>query len=94
MNVNKNKELADKQQLLLEIVTGLKEKFFQPLINENRRLASAVNKQRENDEKVLAELMERVDRLEKKVEESPVTVLSAIRDAINKTNGGVENGSN
>ncbi len=93
MNIAKGNENTTKQQLLVEILAGLKEKFIQPLINENKRLTSALNQKAEKDDKILQELMERVERLETKVEENPVTVLSAIRDAINQSNGGKENGS-
>lgn len=94
MNSPKSSENVSKQQLLLEILSGLKEKFLQPLMNENKRLTSAINKKSEKDDKVLAELIERVERLERKIEDNPITVLSAIRDAINQSNGGKENGPN
>lgn len=94
MNLPKSNENVSKQQLLLEILTGLKEKFFQPLVNENKRLASAINKKSEHEEKILADLIERVERLERKIEENPITVLSAIRDAINQSNGGKNDGPN
>jgi len=92
-NLSKGTENTTKQQLLTEILLGLKEKFIQPLVNENKRLAVAINQKAEKDDKIIQELIERVDRLEKKLEENPVTVLSAIRDAINQSNGGKENGS-
>lgn len=94
MNLPKSNENVSKQQLLLEILTGLKEKFFQPLVNENKRLASAINKKSEHEEKILADLIERVEHLERKIEENPITVLSAIRDAINQSNGGKNDGPN
>lgn len=92
MSLPKDNKEASKQQLLLEILIGLKEKFFLPLINENKKLAAAVNKKGEKDDQALAELMERVARLERKIEDNPVTILSAIRDAINQVNGGKDHG--
>lgn len=94
MELKKNNSNENMEQILLEILTGLRNKFFQPLINENRRLTSTINKINEKQEKVFSELQERIERLEKKIEENPVTVLSAIRDAINQSYGGSENGSN
>ena len=92
MNMPSEKEIAGKEKILLEILTGLKEKFFQPLINENRRLTAAIQQKTEYDEKILSDLIQRVEQLERKVEESPVTVLSAIRDAINQSDWGENNG--
>lgn len=80
------------EQILLEILNGLQEKFFLPVINENRRLASAVQKMSENQEKAYQELYEKIEELQQKVENNPATVLLAIRDAINQSHGGNQNG--
>lgn len=93
MNLRNNPN-DNTQQIFLDILAGIKEKFFNPVLNENKRLTIAINKMQENEEKSIAELIGRIERLEKKVDESPIIILSALRDAINHSFGGSENGSN
>ncbi len=77
------------QEILTDILIGLKAKFIQPVLDENTRLLQTLEEIKKHDRASLEELNERVAKLEQKVEEIPVLVLTAIRDAINQAAGGV-----
>lgn len=77
------------QQILTEILTGLKVKFIQPVLNENSKLLNTMEELKIQDRAGIEELKERVSRLEQKVEEIPLLVLTAIRDAVNQASEGV-----
>ncbi|MBF7082197.1 hypothetical protein IT084_04305 [Desulfallas sp. Bu1-1] len=79
----------DVQQILTEILTGLKTKFIQPVLNENSRLLNTMEELKIQDRAGIEELKDRVSRLEQKVEEIPLLVLTAIRDAVNQASEGV-----
>ncbi|MCF8011195.1 MAG: hypothetical protein K9L17_09810 [Clostridiales bacterium] len=81
------------QDILLEIVQGIKEKFILPLANENKRIYSTLEKFQNEEKKEMEELKKRIENMERKVENNPATVLSAIRDAINQSHGGNNDGS-
>ncbi|MEW6273778.1 MAG: hypothetical protein AB1556_01480 [Bacillota bacterium] len=65
------------QELIREVLTGLKNKMLQPIKDENKELALAIQS-----------LQEKITCLEQKIEESPVVMLAALRDAINNVKGG------
>lgn len=64
------------QELIREVLTGLKNKMLQPIKDENKELALAIQS-----------LQEKITCLEQKIEESPVVMLAALRDAINNVKG-------
>lgn len=64
------------QELIKEVLSGLKNRMIQPLREENRALAAAI-----------ASLQEKITYLEQKVDESPLLMLAALRDAINHARG-------
>lgn len=64
------------QELIKEVLSGLKNRMIQPLREENRALAAAI-----------ASLQEKITYLEQKVDESPLLMLAALRDAINNARG-------
>lgn len=72
------------QSILTDILIGLKGKFVQPMLDENGRLLIALEELKRQDREGMADLKERVALLEQKIEEIPLLVLSAIRDAINQ----------
>lgn len=80
-----NDELQD---ILGDILLGLKEKFVQPVLEENNRLLATVEEMKRVDRAGMEELRDRVIRLEQKVDEIPLLVLTSIRDAINQASGG------
>ena len=63
-------------ELIKEVLTGLKNKMLEPIKEENREMALAIQS-----------LQEKITCLERKIEESPVTMLAALRDAINNVRG-------
>lgn len=79
------------QQLMFDILTGLKKKLVQPLHEGNRQLAYKLEEIKAQDQAGVAELAERMESLEKKVQQVPFIILSAIRDAINEAGGGDQN---
>ncbi len=72
------------QGIITDILVGLKGKFVQPVLDENGRLLNMLEELKRQDQEGMAELKERVALLEQKIEEIPLLVLSAIRDAINQ----------
>ena len=84
--IKNNDEL---QEILSDILVNLKLKFIQPVLSENSRLLVLLEDLKVQDRAGIEELKERVDQLEKKVEEIPLLVLSAIRDAVNQASGEV-----
>ncbi|SFG78045.1 hypothetical protein SAMN05660649_02693 [Desulfotomaculum arcticum] len=86
VSAKNNDELQD---ILSDILVNLKLKFIQPVLNENSRLLALLEDIKVQDRAGIEELKERVNQLEKKVEEIPLLVLSAIRDAVNQASGEV-----
>lgn len=76
------------QQLLVDILTGLKKKLVHPLLEGNQKLAGRLEELKAQDAAGVAELMERLEALESRVQQVPLVILSAIRDAINEAGGG------
>jgi len=80
-----NDELQD---ILGDILQGLQDKFVRPVLNENSRLLTTLEEIKKVDRAGIEDLKERVIRLEQKVDEIPLLVLTSIRDAINQASGG------
>ncbi len=76
------------QGIITDILIGLKSKFVQPVLDENGRLSNMLEELKKQDREGMADLKERVVLLEQKIEEIPILVLSAIRDAINQASEG------
>jgi len=81
------------QQMLYDILSGLKTKLVQPLLEKNLKIADRLEELKEQDRAGIAELKERLVVLEDKVQQMPLTILAALRDAINQTGGGEKNGA-
>lgn len=79
------------QQMLYDILSGLKTKLVQPLWDKNLKIADRLEELKEQDRAGMAELKERLAVLEDKVQQMPLTVLAALRDAINQAGGGDKN---
>lgn len=78
-------------QMLREILSGLKTKMVQPVIEENWKLSAQLTELKEEAQARtaemkghLAEIMARLTALENGLREVPLVVLAAIRDAINQ----------
>lgn len=78
------------QQILRDIMAGLKKKMVQPVLEENKKLASSLEQFREEDLAAIRELLQRLEIVENKIQQLPLVILAAIRDAINQTGGGLK----
>lgn len=76
------------QQLLLDILLGLRKKMVQPVLEGNQKIAGRIEELRAQDLAGLTELKERLESLENKIQQVPLIVLAALRDAINEAGGG------
>lgn len=70
------------QRIMKEILTGLREKLTQPIIGELNRLAATVSELQEQQVTFYRETRELINRLESRVNETPLIMLTALRDAI------------
>lgn len=75
------------QQILTDIMTGLRNKMVQPVLEENRKLANRLEQFQEEDRAAIRELMQRLEVLENKIQQVPLLILTAFRDAINQAGG-------
>jgi galactokinase len=76
------------QQLLKDILSGLKKKMVQPVLEENQRVAERLEALKAEDRAMMEELKERLEVLEDRVQQVPLMILAALRDAISQTGGG------
>lgn len=76
------------QQMLLDILAGLKAKLVQPVLEENIRISGRLEELKVQERARVMELLERLEALENKVQQVPLVILSALRDAINQAGGG------
>jgi polyhydroxyalkanoate synthesis regulator phasin len=72
------------QELMNDIVRGVKVKLVEPVISESRKLAGILGENHSQDQKELAEIQSRLDRLEEAVRATPLVLLAAIKEAINQ----------
>ncbi|MHB8919008.1 MAG: hypothetical protein ACYC4H_13360 [Desulfocucumaceae bacterium] len=72
------------QELMNDIVKGVRVKMVEPVISESRKLAGLLGDLHSKDQQELAEIKARIDRLEEAVRATPVLLLAAIKEAINK----------
>lgn len=79
------------QQILTDIFAGLKTKFVQPVLEKNLQLTNRLEELKEQELAGVAELKERLEALESRVQQLPITILAALRDAINQAGGGEQN---
>jgi len=84
-----NDQSEDMHEILTDILQKLRAKFVQPVLKENNRLLNVMEELKQQDRAGIEELKGRVAQLEQKVEEIPLLVLTAIRDAINQASGEV-----
>jgi hypothetical protein len=85
-----NESDALQQQILTDIMTGLKKKMLQPLLEDNRKLAAKIEQLRAEGQTANKELLLRVEVLESTIQQMPLMLLAALRDAINQVGGGME----
>ena len=86
MDERKSEHASDDliQQLLRDILSGLKKKMVQPVLEENQKIAGRLEALKAEDQALLKELKERLEALENKVQQIPLVILAALRDAISQ----------
>ncbi|MCL6612027.1 MAG: hypothetical protein K6T66_10870 [Peptococcaceae bacterium] len=72
------------QELMTDIVKGVKAKLVEPLISENRKLAGMLGELRQQEQQEFAEIKASIGRLEEAVRETPLLLLAAIKEAVNR----------
>lgn len=72
------------QGLMTDIVKGVKAKLVEPVISENRKLAEMLGELRQQEQQEFAEIKASISRLEEAVRETPLLLLAAIKEAINR----------
>lgn len=80
------------ESILLEILTGLKAKMVQPVLDENQKLSEQLQELIELERSEMAELKERIAVLDARLQQIPLIILASFRDAINQTGKEEQNG--
>jgi len=90
----KNDKTGDEliRQMLSDILTGLKTKMVQPVLEENYKIASQLKELKTLEQSDIAELKEKLAELDARIQQVPLVILSSFRDAINQAGGGTQNG--
>ena len=73
---------VDMHLVMKDILVGLKSKFVKPVLEENNRLAIKIEDLREKEQLHFQQILDKIEELEQKIEQSPVLILEAIRNAI------------
>lgn len=76
------------QKMLGDILSGLKTRLVKPVMEGNSRIAGRLEELEVQSRARVADLMERLEALEKEVQKLPLVILVALRDAINQADGG------
>lgn len=76
------------QKMLTDILLGLKTRLVKPVLEGNSKIAGRLDELEVQNQARVAELMERLEVLEKEVQKLPLVILAALRDAINQAGGG------
>lgn len=72
------------QKLMKDIVKGAKAKLVEPVLDENRRLSEILAALGQQEREQFSALQKRLDHLEASIQQIPILILAAIRDAINQ----------
>ncbi len=72
------------QVLMNDIIRGVRAKLLDPVIAESRKLAGMLGELHSQDQQEFAEIKARLDRLEEAVRTTPLLLLGAVREAINR----------
>ncbi len=76
------------QKMLTDILLGLKTRLVKPVMEGNSKIAGRLDEMEVQNRARVAELMERLEVVEKEVQKLPLVILAALRDAINQAGGG------
>ncbi len=75
------------QNMLEDILVGLKKKMVLPVVEGNIRLAGRIDELESQNRSGLTDLAGRLEALEGEVRQLPLVILAALRDAINQAGG-------
>ena len=76
------------QNMIGDILVELKAKMIQPVMDENAEMARCLAEFRENNQSHQAEMLKELKKTAAAVQNLPMVILTAIRDAINQAGGG------
>lgn len=79
------------QNLVNDILAGLKNRLIKPISEENRNIAAKLDELTKWHKEAALEFSSRLDALEEKINKIPHLILGAFSEALNQVNGG--NGS-
>lgn len=83
-----NKQEEEMEKIMNDIVTGFKAKLINPVIEENIKLHKMINQIHITELQELADIKYRLKCLEEIIKESPLLILTAIKEAINQAGTG------
>jgi len=81
------------RQMLSEILTGIKVKLVQPVLDDNLKIAGQLEELKEQARTEMAGLKETLAALDARIQQVPLVILAAIRDAINQAGEESQNGN-
>ena len=87
--MDKNTDPAVQQDEILmklsrDIMRGAKTRLLEPVVAENRKLAEMLQALQKEERDEFTNIKVRLDLLEQSVQQIPILILTAIRDAINQ----------
>lgn len=82
ISVNPQDEVL--QKLMKDIVRGARAKLVEPVLDENRRLSEILGELQQTQRNEYSALQKRMDQLEASIQQIPILILAAMRDAINQ----------
>lgn len=74
-------------QMLSDILTGLKTKMVQPVLEENYKIAGQLKELKAFEQAEITALKEKLAELDARIQQVPLVILSSLRDAINQAGG-------
>lgn len=72
------------QKVLREIIQGARQKFTEPLWQEQKNLQRLWQSEQARQQEQFQEVLLRLQRLEEKIQQMPGQLLAALRDAISQ----------
>ncbi len=72
------------QKLTRDIMKGARLKLMDPVLDENRRLLELLQAIQKQEKDEFATIKVRLELLEQSIQQLPILILSAMRDAINQ----------
>ncbi|NLJ77069.1 MAG: hypothetical protein GX325_07430 [Peptococcaceae bacterium] len=80
------------QNMIGDILVGLKAKMIQPVMNENAEIARCLAELRKNNQSQQDKMLKELEKIAEAVQNLPMVILTAVRDALDKAGGGNQDG--